>query len=339
MDIKNIFQQIQSVKDTNPVIVLGSGASVSYGIPSMWTLADAITKYFNAHPFTDEKAKEAIKSFLSLLANGKGLEESLLEVKVPKVVEESIVRVVWDLISESDQKAFIRFQSGEKVNLKIFFDHIIYGDPSKVVNVVSTNYDKIAEYAACQTKAYVNIGFTNGLIGCIKEDVFSRPKKMENDYTGVINVLKVHGSLDWFEKDGNIYNYPNTKSIPTGFTPCIITPGTNKYERTQQEPYRQIFSAIDKVFANSNGFVCLGYGFNDQHVHPMLLKSARNKKTKILIVTKEITESIKTNVMNCGFDYIAVYSDGANGTVFQTPSDNITVSDHIYWTIDGILEI
>ncbi len=140
----------------------------------------------------------------------------------------------------------VTFISGEDINLRQLFDYIIYGDPNKTLNVISTNYDRIAEYAACQTDAYINIGFTHGLMGKLKDNIMLNPKKPEADYTGFINILKVHGSLDWYRRDGIICNIPNSVNIPLGFTPCIVTPGTNKYERTQEEPHRQLYQLWTK---------------------------------------------------------------------------------------------
>lgn len=339
MELTDIFRQIQAVKDSNPVIVLGSGASIAYGVPGMGNLAKALTDYFKSNVFTDTKSQEAIDAFLESLSSGQGLEDALLDVKVPEDVENAIVMIVWNLIADADRVVYDKYVSGSEINLKRLFDHIIYNDPKKVVNVVTTNYDKIAEYAACQTSAYVNVGFTTGIMGKLKEKIVSNPQKLEEDYTGYINILKVHGSLDWFKRDGVVYNFPNTTRIPKGCTPCIITPGTNKYERTQQEPHRQLLSAVDKAFSNASGYVCIGYGFNDQHVHPMLLKNARGRKAKILIVTKDITDSIKTNVIDKGVDYIAIYSDGAFGTVFQTPDVKLEIKDKVFWTIEGLTEI
>ena len=132
------------------------------------------------------------------------------------------------LEANADAKVYERFISGEDINLRQLFDYIIYGDPNKTLNVISTNYDRIAEYAACQTDAYINIGFTHGLMGKLKDNIMLNPKKPEADYTGFINILKVHGSLDWYRRDGIICNIPNSVNIPLGFTPCIVTPGTNR---------------------------------------------------------------------------------------------------------------
>ena len=297
MEKKDIFQDIQNIRSSNPVIVLGSGASVSYGIPGMGVLANELKNFFKSNPYYDTATNDVVSDFIKLLDSGVGLEAALLDVKVPEIVEADIVNIVWKVIIESDAKVYERFISGEDINLR------------------------------------------HGLMGKLKDNIMLNPKKPEADYTGFINILKVHGSLDWYRRDGIICNIPNSVNIPLGFTPCIVTPGTNKYERTQEEPHRQLLSAVDKIFESAQNYVCIGYGFNDKHVQEMLLKYAKKRKAKILIVTKEITNSIKENVIDKGYDYIAICSDGAKGTVFHTNSDSIIVDDKIYWTIEGLMEI
>lgn len=56
-----------------------------------------------------------------------------------------------------------------------------------------------------------------------------------------------------------------------------------------------------------------------------------------ILYKKSISES--ENVIDKGYDYIAICSDGAKGTVFHTNSDSIIVDDKIYWTIEGLMEI
>ena len=198
MEKKDIFQDIQNIRSSNPVIVLGSGASVSYGIPGMGVLANELKNFFKSNPYYDTATNDVVSDFIKLLDSGVGLEAALLDVKVPEIVEADIVNIVWKVIIESDAKVYERFISGEDINLRQLFDYIIYGDPNKTLNVISTNYDRIAEYAACQTDAYINIGFTHGLMGKLKDNIMLNPKKPEADYTGFINILKVHGSLDWY---------------------------------------------------------------------------------------------------------------------------------------------
>lgn len=339
MTKEQIFTEIQNVVSNNPVLVIGSGASVPYNIPGMDTLAAKLIEFFNLNTYTNPDSAKTIQEFTKNLNQKMGLEEALLNTKATDEVESDIVRQVWRLVGQADRDVYAQLLRGADMALKPLLDFLIYKDPAKICNIVTTNYDKIIEYAACQTDAYINMGFTPNIIGHPYNKIDFMPKRLESEYTGLLNIWKVHGSLDWFEKDGKVLSLANTNSIPDGYTPCIITPGTNKYKRTQQEPYREIFSHVDTIFNAATGFLCIGYGFNDAHVHPVLLKIAKKRGVRILLVTKEITNPIKDNVVNAGYDYIAISSDDSNGTIFKTPSDEMVIPDEIYWTIDGFEKI
>ena len=117
-------------------------------------------------------------------------------------------------------------------------------------------------------------------MGKLKDNIMLNPKKPEADYTGFINILKVHGSLDWYRRDGIICNIPNSVNIPLGFTPCIVTPGTNKYERTQEEPHRQLLSAVDKIFESAQNYVCIGYGLMTNMFKKCCLNMPKRERQK-----------------------------------------------------------
>lgn len=334
-----IFTDIQNIVSDNPVLVIGSGASVPYNIPGMDTLADRLREFFSSNTYTDPDSTKAVHEFIKNLDNGMGLEEALLNTKATNEVESDIVRKVWNLVQQADREVYKRLLNEEVMALEPLLNFLVYRDPAKICNIITTNYDRIIEYAACQTDAYVNIGFTPNIVGHPYNKIDFLPKKFDSEYTGTLNIWKVHGSLDWFKRNDKVLSLTNTHIIPDNYTPCIITPGTNKYERTQQEPYREIFSHVDKVFNTATGFLCIGYGFNDSHVHPVLLRSAKKRRVRILLVTKDITKPIEENVINAGYDYIAIYSDGSHGTVFKTPSDSMVISDEIYWSINGFEKI
>ena len=334
-----VFTDIQNVVSNNPVIVIGSGASVSYGIPGMGTLAGELNSFFSSKTYPNVDSQRSVQDFLENLKKGLGLEEALLKTKATHEVEKDIVSIVWQLVSNADKQVFERFVGGEIMSLTSLLDFLIYNDPNKICNIVTTNYDRIVEYASCQTNAFVNTGFTPHMMGRPYSRIDFLPKKIESEFTGCLNIWKVHGSLDWFKKDDEVISLHNVNAVPADYEPCIITPGTNKYEKTQQEPYREIFSHVDTVFNKATGFLCIGYGFNDAHVHPVILRIAKRVGIRILIVTKDITVPIRENVMDAGHDYIAVFSDGSNGTVFQTPAATMTISDEIYWNVEGFSKI
>lgn len=335
MKIDRIFKQIQDIitNPTPPVIVLGSGASVSYGIASMWELAKMLKTFFTSNVYPSQESNECVKRFLDFLNSGNGLEEALLKAKVTEEVEVDIVYNVWNMIVHQDAEVYKKAISGENIDLKELFDFLIYGRKGTEINVVSTNYDKIAEYAAAQSAAYINTGYASSYLGVLKQNLDSCPTQLKNSYIGKINIWKVHGSLDWFKKDNQSYYFPNLMELPSGYQPCIITPGNNKYEKTQQPPHRQLLTKVDECFTKASGFLCIGYGFNDEHVQPVLLDKASKNNLPILIITKDIGTPIRSKVMDGKHNYIAIYSDGVNGCKIETKEGVIPIPDKEYWKL------
>ena len=70
MEKKDIFQDIQNIRSSNPVIVLGSGASVSYGIPGMGVLANELKNFFKSNPYYDTATNDVVSDFIKLLDSG-----------------------------------------------------------------------------------------------------------------------------------------------------------------------------------------------------------------------------------------------------------------------------
>lgn len=341
MNENEIFKEIQDIVSDNPVVVLGSGASVGYGIASMSELADALKKLFSTKKYVDREANECVKNFLENLGRGIGLEQALLNVKAPEIVENDIVSTVWKTIAPEDKKVYMSAINGEEIDIKSLFDYLIYDRPNQIVNVISTNYDKIAEYAISQTKAYCNTGFSPFLIGHPCDNTNDIILSKLDNYIGVINLWKIHGSLDWFRKDDRIVSFPNIDTIPDGYQPCIITPGTNKYEKINRDPHRVLLNNIDECFAASSGYLCIGYGFNDTHVHPRLIQYSKNRRKPILVVVRDITSAIQKNVIDSRCKYIIISSDGGEGTKILTSNDSnpINIPDKIYWNVSGLCEI
>ena len=220
--------------------------------------------------------------------------------------------------------------------------HLIYNRADAEIGIVTTNCDCLIEYAASQTEAYVNCGCSQShvgkFIGFDHKNQFTKLK----DYEGCVNIYKIHGSLDWFIDDnGKMDCYPNLTSIPPQMKPCIITPGTNKYERALEDPHRSLILSVDGLFKAATGYMCIGYGFNDKHIQPNLLKMAIDRNKRILIVTKDLTEKIKSEVIAKAKNYVIVYSDGAHGTKFKSSSETVEMVDETteYWKLEEFISI
>lgn len=267
----------------------------------------------------------------------------MLSLKCTEEVENRIISIVWNEIKPKDSEVFTNIiQSHRRLPLADLLTHLIYNRADTEIGIVTTNYDCLIEYAASQTEAYVNCGCSQShvgkFIGFDHKNQFTKLK----DYEGCVNIYKIHGSLDWFIDDnGKMDCYPNITSIPPQMKPCIITPGTNKYERALEDPHRSLISSVDGLFKEATGYMCIGYGFNDKHIQPNLLKMAIDRNKRILIVTKDLTEKIKSEVIAKAKNYVIVYSDGAQGTKFKSSSETIEIVDETteYWKLEEFISI
>lgn len=338
-----IFSSIQDIVNNNPVIVVGCGASMGFGIPGMWDLAEAIKKDFSETPPISKESQNCIKKLIAKLDENVGLEDAMLSLKCTEEVENRIISIVWNEIKPKDSEVFTNIiQSHHRLPLADLLTHLIYNRADTEIGIVTTNYDCLIEYAASQTEAYVNCGCSQSHIGIfIGFDHKNQFTKLK-DYEGCVNIYKIHGSLDWFIDDnGKMDCYPNITSIPPQMKPCIITPGTNKYERALEDPHRSLISSVDGLFKEATGYMCIGYGFNDKHIQPNLLKMAIDRNKRILIVTKDLTEKIKSEVIAKAKNYVIVYSDGAQGTKFKSSSETIEIVDETteYWKLEEFISI
>ena len=55
-----IFTDIQNIVSNNPVVIIGSGASVSYGIPGMGTLAAELKSFFSSKTFPNVDSQKSV---------------------------------------------------------------------------------------------------------------------------------------------------------------------------------------------------------------------------------------------------------------------------------------
>lgn len=120
--------------------------------------------------------------------------------------------------------------------------------PNKAT-IVTTNYDRLSEYAADLINATTVTGFEGSLIKKFELPTANIKSKRIRVRERVVDIWKVHGSVDWFIDENNqVASFPFTKEIPQGFKPLIVPPGKNKYSSTHEEPYRSIISAADSAF-------------------------------------------------------------------------------------------
>lgn len=238
MDWNGCLSILQGYLENSPLIVLGSGASMPYGLPSMGTLAEEIKK-------SDSVISDPHYNALCTAMDSLGLEGAIDSVVLlPRTLGE-IRRIVWKTVNESDLSYFDNNPTTPPQALVELLHKVLAPTPNKAV-IVTTNYDRLAEYSADQTGATTVTGFEGCLIKKLELPNSQLEMRRTRARERVVDIWKVHGSLDWFiTPDGTVASFPLSRSIPDAMQPLIIPPGKEKYSATHDEPYRTVIAEAD----------------------------------------------------------------------------------------------
>ena len=71
MDLEDFSKIVQKWANNVPLIILGSGASVSFSLPTMWTLGEYLKKNIS---FSDETDQKQFNEFVDLFNETEDLE-------------------------------------------------------------------------------------------------------------------------------------------------------------------------------------------------------------------------------------------------------------------------
>lgn len=264
MEQDDIFRAIQAAVEDTPLLMIGSGSSAPYGLPGMQELGEHLLKQLDSK-YSGEKCWN---TFRENLQAGQDLESALSDITFPSDILNDVKWETWSLISSRDFDLFGRILFGhEELALSKLLKKLYQATPQKI-DIITTNYDRVIEYA-CDL---AQIPVANGFYGCYH-------KHFDKEFPSrrSINLIKVHGSLDVFcDTHGVAVSVPIMlrERVP-GLVPEIITPGASKYAAVLTGTPRQLLSAADERIGQARSFLCIGYGFNDAQIQENILTKAR----------------------------------------------------------------
>lgn len=331
-----ISKQAQDYYKNTSVIILGSGASAAYKMSGMWALSNHLIDTINVDGAAQADI-EAWATFCDLLNNDVDLESALHKVSLSQELTKKVVMATWTLLVQEDLSVFnTSLEDPHLFPLGTLLKHMLRST-AKHIDIITTNYDRLAEYACEQESIYHYSGFSQGYQG--------RPVK--KDYLGCsrqVNIWKVHGSLGWFiNQHGVIISLGNTQSIPENFTPLIVTPGIEKYRNTHREPYKTTIHESDNVIDAASAYLCIGFGFNDEHIQEKLVNRCAKDDAKIIVVTHKLSDSAKKLLFEGNSKrYLAIEAkEGHNNSsiIYSSELDEAVELDRDYWSLNGFLNL
>lgn len=330
--LERLTTVIQNKLAGSPTLLIGSGGSVPYGLPSMGELSLKITDKLGLLYQTDD----AWNSFVTELSTSRNLELALDKASLSDEIHKVVIDTIWSFIDMKDREAIVGFlKKGTVPSLTLVLRKFVQKiDPT---NIITTNYDRIIEFAIDSAQGVVKTGFTGD---CVK--VFGRFSI--NGTKRVINLFKVHGSIDWFKHriNHNIIstNFFSPEELSDVYEPMIVTPGREKFRETHNDPFRTVMSEADEVLRKSVSYLCLGYGFNDEHIQPIIIDENHNRNKPVVIVTKELTAKIKELFLRDDNSNCLIISENPSGgtVVHYSKSDKESFPED-YWLLDSFYKL
>lgn len=325
MTSDDIFKIVQKYIENVPLLLIGSGSSAAHKMPGMQELSTQLQATIGVEYAADS---EWIKVKDNLL-KGEGLEGALTDIHLNRDILNAIRCETWNYLSKTDLELLQRliFRS-EEFPLSMLLKKITRANAP--LNIITTNYDRIIEYACDNAEISVNTGFC-GNYKRIYNDSFPSGNN--------VNLVKVHGSLDTFiDVHGVSVSVPLLDKIPCGLIPEIITPGDSKYEAVLEGTPRRLLYWADSFIKSAQSFLCIGYGFNDRQIQENIVSRIRGDHPLVLI-SRSVSDKTAHLLCENAKHYVSIQKGEAdNTTVFCVDREIITL-EGTFWTIDGFMRI
>lgn len=181
------------------------------------------------------------------------------------------------------------------------------GNGANLVDYFILNYDTLIEDVLALERLSYSDGFSGGATAWWDDSVFKQD--------GIqARVLKIHGSIDWIQLDGD----PLPRRIRlsgqnfSGIDPkdkVLIWPAATKYQESQKDPYAQILAVMRNalrpaVHAETVLAIC-GYRFGDSHINIEIDRALRESEGRLTVLIFTENDS-PIGQLKLWFDDVAV---------------------------------
>lgn len=339
MNKDKVVKHIQNFFDNNTLLIVGSGLSSAEGIPGMRELADEIISQMDDLAKNDTTVYELWQPLRGDLIKHMNLELAFHRNQPPHNIECLIKKITGNYINKYNGQILNEIITQKRV---LKFSNFIqqFNLESYNVNVITTNYDLLIEYACESANIRVDNTFLGKYIALFNpskskkafvKNIRRRGNVSQIEYYKRVNIFKPHGCLSWREINGECYSILNAKTEEYR----IITPGVNKYIEGYNKPFDYHREQANKCIDFADKYIFIGYGFNDQHLETHIrLKENMNKP--ILIITRELTENA-CKLIKEGSDVMAI-SKYKDDSLVEWKGTEVVFENCDLWDIQILVE-
>lgn len=335
---------VRDVLRQGVTVIVGSGWSVGKGLPSMQDLSDSLIDNVEAEQAFSSLSDEDLETWdqvRAAVSTGMNFEAALDSIRTDGpilwLVETAIARAlrpaereaINSIVSErtgyNDMSRLLRHLSGT-------------GD---VLDVVTTNYDRLIEYSARMVDLHVDDAFAGRYIGELNPDLAAReqissPPTRRGHGTRVrphVRLAKPHGSLDWVKiASGKVVRVEDGIAGRTQ----IVSPGLSKLQRGYEIEFAAHRNRANSAIENATSLLFIGYGFNDSHLQQHVDRALRMGRPALLL-TRSLTDA-STTYLDQFVGMSAIYrtsTEGGSTLRFGQESSHLANTD--LWALDTFL--
>lgn len=298
----SVLSHVQDLFQDRLVAFLGSGSSAPYGLPTMAELCDDLLNRLD-NPEGTLSGFDEFKAFRDRLAVHRNLEADLSLIEDDEFLT-ALKNSIADCIGLKEREAF-GLALAEPMHLELLVSQALKV-PSRF-SIVTTNYDRLAEFSAEKAGYPVNSSFVGSYCGVhdpkacrsmqLTQKFVPSRRKTRIAEAKHVAMFKPHGSLGWFDVNGKVHE----SSFPLSFPRKVIAPTEGKFQEGYEEIYTFHRNGANDAIRNASALIVVGYGFWDGHLHQTLVNSIRSGVPTLILTrgVRQYVEELARTSPNC----------------------------------------
>jgi hypothetical protein len=299
--LKMIKQKISDLSNMKNIhFLFGAGAS-SDSIPAMAAMVTKIESKIHGEQLTTFRNLKLhnhmnLETILGVLYSKRDYQNGINQEDIPtdeliKLIETTIFKEINIDLADSTHQATVDIY-------KTFYQRITYRNKDlNRTNIFTTNNDLFNERVMDNLNINYNNGFGGGLERFFNPARFgyTYSKKIEasiEKYEALDNMIylyKLHGSINWIEKEGNsLFNIQEINVNPKAPPPTesvLIYPNPLKQSKSLTSPYSDLIREFQKklLLQNSALFI-IGYSFSDEHLNNIIYQALSANSSMSVVI-------------------------------------------------------
>jgi len=168
--------------------------------------------------------------------------------------------IVWQLLLKPKKEADM-----------VFLKEAIEDKTYSHIDIYTLNHDYLLE----QYLKKNSLNYTDGFSDPQNRQIF-RQKYLKNN-TNRIRLLKLHGSIDWWETENGIerlkkipYNSELRPQEHRAFRPVMLIGTLNKAAGYLKNPFSELYGDFFRTLPEKDHLVVIGYGFGDKEINRVI---------------------------------------------------------------------